>query len=47
MGTSASKILTLSRALIEIVCRQVLADNLQFRGCTALCKLHLRLARYS
>jgi len=39
--------LIISRALIEIFSRPVLADNLAFRGGTALYKLHLQPARYS
>jgi hypothetical protein len=39
--------LIICRALIEIFSRPLLADNLAFRGGTALYKLHLRPARYS
>ncbi len=39
--------LIISRALIEIFSRPILANNLAFRGGTALYKLHLQPARYS
>jgi predicted nucleotidyltransferase component of viral defense system len=39
--------LIVSRALIEIFSRPILADNFAFRGGTALYKLHLPPARYS
>lgn len=39
--------LIISRALIEIFSRPILAENLAFRGGTALYKLHLRPVRYS
>jgi len=39
--------LIISRALVEIFSRSILADNLAFRGGTALYKLHLQPARYS
>lgn len=39
--------LVISRALIEIFNRPLLADHLAFRGGTALFKLHLPAARYS
>lgn len=39
--------LIISRALIEIFSRPILAENLAFRGGTALYKLHLHPVRYS
>ncbi|MGO9375211.1 MAG: nucleotidyl transferase AbiEii/AbiGii toxin family protein [Syntrophobacteraceae bacterium] len=39
--------LIISRALIEIFSRQILVDNLAFRGGTALYKLYLEPVRYS
>lgn len=39
--------LVICRALVEIFNHPALAENLAFRGGTALFKLHLPLARYS
>lgn len=39
--------LIISRALVELYSHRLLADNLAFRGGTALFKLHLPPARYS
>ena len=39
--------LIISRALVELYSHPLVADNLAFRGGTALFKLHLPPARYS
>jgi Nucleotidyl transferase AbiEii toxin, Type IV TA system len=39
--------LIISRALVELYSHPVVAENLAFRGGTALFKLHLSPARYS
>jgi hypothetical protein len=43
----SSRILIISRALVELYSHPLLRDNLAFRGGTALFKLHLPPARYS